>query len=151
MATDILLRLQHKEYPRNKELWCKNKDGQVCVRSYCPSNHLLYEEHIMSPLQALRQYALMTSDVEGWFVSDWRNWHNFVDKIVIEEPGSSNLEITPGMEACFEFNVGLVGWGETLEEAWEAAKEGADLDHISAEDAHPSIIEERELGGEENE
>lgn len=58
-----------------------------------------------------------------------------------------NLTIKKGTEVCVEFTIQGVGWGETIEEAWEACKEGMNLDKMSDDDAHPSIIDERKLGG----
>ena len=59
-----------------------------------------------------------------------------------------DLTIKKDTEVCVEFSIKGVGWGQTLEEAWEACMEGLDLRKMDAKDAHPSIIEERKLGSE---
>ena len=56
-----------------------------------------------------------------------------------------------GREGCWEFSIQGVGWGVNVEEAWEACKDGIEIDHISADDAHPNLIDDRPLDDMEEE
>ena len=77
----LLLILRHKEHTRNTERWQLTEDGNVHVEFSCPTNSPSHGEHEMSPLQALRQFALMTSWNEGWQLANDSGWHEYVDNM----------------------------------------------------------------------
>jgi len=69
------------------------------------------------------------------------------ENILEEKP----MELTSGHEGCWEFTIQGVGWGNDVEEAWEACKDGIEIEHISADEAHPNLIDDRPLDDMEEE
>lgn len=77
--TNYSLHLQHNEFEDHNEYWLVVKN-KIDVLSICPHNSPSKSEHTLDYAEALRQYALMTSEIEDWHVEDERiEWHNFVE------------------------------------------------------------------------
>lgn len=78
------LHLKHRTHRTHNEYWTV-VGNQIKVISICPDNHPSKSEHTLTPVQALRQYALMTSRVEGWEVEDEKpEWQPFVEQLNVE-------------------------------------------------------------------
>lgn len=82
-SKELLLILKHEEYP-HWEYWYANDDPNVISVIFdTPFNSPPRGEHDLSVVEALRQYALMTS-TEGWEVyEDW-GFHDFIDLFDID-------------------------------------------------------------------
>lgn len=64
---------------RSTECW-EVRGKKIYVTSYCPLNHPSFSQHTMTRANALRQYALMTSETEGWKVEKADDfWYKFID------------------------------------------------------------------------
>ncbi len=73
------LHLQHNNIPSHNEFWMV-RGNQVHVKSVCPMNHPSISNHTLTKEEALRQYALMTSEAEGWRLeSSDEVWHSFIE------------------------------------------------------------------------
>ena len=77
-----LLTLFHETVPGHMETWYQNGDKIDVVGVYA-SNYPPAENTTLSTLQALRQFALLTS-TEGWKVLEDEGWHDFVEALEIE-------------------------------------------------------------------
>ena len=81
MGNKVVLQFQHKDIKTHNEYWSINGD-KIHYNSICPQNHPSICEGEISKFEALRQYALMTSDSERWeIVFQSKEWHEFVEKI----------------------------------------------------------------------
>jgi len=79
------LTLQHKKVKSHKEFWTI-KDGCVNIHSVCPQNHPSESKFDITPIGALKQYALMTSATEEWeVIFEGDKWHEFLDNIVVND------------------------------------------------------------------
>jgi hypothetical protein len=72
-----LLTLYHESVPGHVETWYQNGDEVDIVGVYA-QNYPRSENATLTGLEALRQFALMTS-TEGWRVLDAEEWHDFVE------------------------------------------------------------------------
>lgn len=73
------LTLRHKNISSHLEEWTI-KNGKIDVVAITPQNYPTSSQHTMDKSEALRQYALMTSSVEGWEVEeDSKEWHTFIE------------------------------------------------------------------------
>ena len=80
----LILTLQHHVYPDHFEFWYLNPDGTIHAVSITPHNVPVKDEGNLSQLQALRQFALMTSG-ENWHVLGATSpWHGFVEEMNVD-------------------------------------------------------------------
>ncbi len=68
------------------EQWYTHED-QVMVHFRTPLNSPSSGQHVMTKTQALRQFALMTSNLEGWILASktFESWHAWVESLTLEE------------------------------------------------------------------
>lgn len=79
------LHLRHKDHEDHNEYWLVVFDN-VHILSICPKNGTKREYITMNAIAALRNFALMTSQVERWEVYDEQeDWHQYVDNIKTDE------------------------------------------------------------------
>lgn len=77
--------LQHGIVSSHREFWTVD-NGRVNIHSVCPQNHPKEDKFNVSPIQALRLFALMTSKTEGWeVIEETDKWHEFVDNIEVKD------------------------------------------------------------------
>lgn len=65
----------------------------------------------------------------------------------VSKPDESDNDDHPeGANLCYEFTIKGVGWGRTIEEAWDACQEGIQLEKIDPEfmDPKPLLIDYEE-------
>lgn len=75
------LHLKHKDFPEHNEWW-EVVDDHIEVTSICYFNYPKKGKYVLTNIEALRQYALLTS--EGWYVVDYKEqWHEFVENISV--------------------------------------------------------------------
>ena len=77
----LLLILQHEEYANHRETWFLNSDDQVFVDFNCPQNYPPKGSHTLTPVEAMRNYILMVSDEEGWWVVQDNGFRDYVERV----------------------------------------------------------------------
>jgi len=107
----LIATFEHTEM-RGKESWIEEREGVVRVDFAIPGYSPSKGSYLMSSLQALRQFALMTS-VEGWFLQPGTEglWHGWASKQNVDG-------VMEAIETEFEYEV----WTE--EKRIEARLEG---------------------------
>ena len=83
MAERHVLTLKHREYD-HWEWWYDAGDLGVLVTFDTPQNFPQAGSHHLSYPEALRQFALLTSEVEGWEVTNEDRWHEYVESNSID-------------------------------------------------------------------
>jgi hypothetical protein len=88
--TKLLLILVHETLQSHREYWHLNKDGMIHVMVETPENYPeIWSSYDISPLQALKRYALMTSVKEGWRIKEIQeveeNWYKWVESLDISK------------------------------------------------------------------
>lgn len=78
MPEQHILTLKHREYD-HWEWWYDAGDLGVYVTFDCPENLPNSGSHYLTYTEALRQFALLTSEVEGWEVQNGDNWYEFIE------------------------------------------------------------------------
>jgi hypothetical protein len=79
----FLLVLKHSSYP-HFEYWRLDNNRNVHVEFDTPYNSPSKGSHTLTPVQALRQYCLLTSKEEGWEVAlQGQGWHKFLDELEV--------------------------------------------------------------------
>lgn len=92
---NLLLKSRMQE--SHKEMWTITRNGDVKVEALRPGQYPPKFKLVMTPLQALRQYALLTSDKGGFLVGESDNkWHAFVEGVML--PTEKEAEEEPELE-----------------------------------------------------
>lgn len=75
------VKLVHNSYPHT-EWWTILDDDIIQVYADTPYNYPPNSLHVLPLRQALRQLALMASDLEGWEIEDADDvWHSLIDSM----------------------------------------------------------------------
>jgi hypothetical protein len=79
MKTPLLV-LRHSSFEDHIEEWSAKGDV-VTVKGKYPHNYPSKGTATLTAAEALRQFALLTSASEGWFVAEELNWHEWVEQL----------------------------------------------------------------------
>ncbi len=77
-SSNCNLILRHRRFDSHREYW-KVIGSKVHVKSICPGNSPSISECVFTKVEAMRQYALLTSQNEGWELTHSDDiWHNYL-------------------------------------------------------------------------